>query len=295
MNMPFKVAIIGLNTSHAVALPKLMQDLTTPEELRVPELLATRCLRFETPFQDEKGLNERQAYLESIGVRVTTDFDEAVADCDGIMLEINDPTRHLEYFKKCAMLGKPIFLDKPFADTCENMQKIVAVAKKHEVRFFTSSSLRFDEDFVAGLQRGLNAESAVVWGPVGKAAAGSSIIWYGCHAFEMLEAIMGTGASTVTASSDSRGYVFHVIYPDGRRGVVELCYDSGRYGAVIRSKTDECFIQVSERIPFYYKLLQKLVKFFHGEDVLELEDSMEVMRLIAAADHAAETDCNEPV
>ena len=37
-----KVAIIGLDTSHAVALPKLMQDPETPAENRVSELLALK-------------------------------------------------------------------------------------------------------------------------------------------------------------------------------------------------------------------------------------------------------------
>ena len=97
---PIKVAIIGLDTSHSVALPKLMQDPAEKDQIK--ELRATRCLRFETPFQNKAGLDERQAYLESIGVLVTTDFDEAVADCDAIMLEINDPSYHLEYFEKCA-------------------------------------------------------------------------------------------------------------------------------------------------------------------------------------------------
>lgn len=32
------------------------------------------------------------------------------------MMEINDPSLHLEYFKKCADLGKPIFLDKPLKE-----------------------------------------------------------------------------------------------------------------------------------------------------------------------------------
>lgn len=106
MENKIKVAIIGLDTSHAVEFPKLMQDPAVPEQNQVHDLVATRCLRFETPFQNKEGLDKRQAYLESIGVMVTEDFDTAVADCDAIMIEINDPAKHLEYFEKCAGLGK---------------------------------------------------------------------------------------------------------------------------------------------------------------------------------------------
>ena len=170
---PIKVAIIGLDTSHSVALPKLMQDPAEKDQIK--ELRATRCLRFETPFQNKAGLDERQAYLESIGVLVTTDFDEAVADCDAIMLEINDPSYHLEYFEKCAKLGKPIFLDKPFADTIANTRKIMQIAKENNIRYFTASSLRFDIDIVEGLEGVENVVSAKVWGPVGNAPAGASM------------------------------------------------------------------------------------------------------------------------
>ena len=189
MSKVFKVAIIGLDTSHSVALPQLMQDPKTPAEQKIEGLVATRALRFPSAFQSEEGQDKRQATLEAIGVKVTRDFDEAVGDCDAIMLEINDPALHLEYFEKCAALGKPIFLDKPFADNWENTLKIVEIAKKNNVRYFTSSSLRFDADFSAAVKEWGKANSATIWGPVGKAAAGSSIVWYGVHAFEMLEKI----------------------------------------------------------------------------------------------------------
>ncbi len=58
---PVKVAIIGLDTSHSVALPKLMQDPEVKDQVK--ELRATSCLRFSTPFQSEKGLDDRQTYL----------------------------------------------------------------------------------------------------------------------------------------------------------------------------------------------------------------------------------------
>ena len=41
---PVKVAIIGLDTSHSVAMPQLMQDPKTKAAFRVPSLKATRCL-----------------------------------------------------------------------------------------------------------------------------------------------------------------------------------------------------------------------------------------------------------
>ena len=292
---PVKVAIIGLDTSHSVALPKLMQDPEVKDQVK--ELRAVSCLRFSTPFQSEKGLDERQAYLESIGVKVTTDFDEAVADCDAVMLEINDPAYHLEYFEKCAALGKPVFLDKPFADTLENTIKILNIAKEKNVRFFTASSLRFDIDIVEGLQKVNLPKSAMVWGPVGRAAAGSSIVWYGVHAFEILNRVMGPGAVTVSGTADLNGYVFHVIYGDGRRGIVELSRNSWSYGTACRDAEGKAsLIQVTGRIPFYKMLLMEIVKFFTtGEQPVAMTDSIEIMAMLSAADESVRTGCPAPV
>ena len=297
MSKVFKVAIIGLDTSHSVALPKLMQDPATPAEQKIEGLQATRALRFPSAFQSEAGQDDRQAYLESIGVKVTTDFDEAVADCDAIMLEINDPALHLEYFEKCATLGKPVFLDKPFADNWENTLKIVNIAKENNVRFFTSSSLRFDADFGAAAKEWGKAKSATVWGPVGKAPAGSSVIWYGCHTVEMLETVMGTGAVAVSASADRDGYVFHVIYGDGRRGVVDMSRSNWKYGASIRHAESGTlkFSEVTCRIPFYCMLLKEIVKFLEGGQPVSLEDSLEVMAVLDACDRAVQSGKTEPV
>lgn len=297
MSKFFKVAIIGLDTSHSVALPQLMQDPATPAEQKITGLLATRALRFPSAFQSEEGQDKRQAYLESIGVKVTSDFDEAVADCDAIMLEINDPALHLEYFEKCAPLGKPIFLDKPFADNWENTLKIATLAKQYNVRFFTTSSLRFDADFAAAVKEWGKAESATVWGPVGKAPAGSSVIWYGCHTVEMLETVMGRGAVAVSASADKNGYVFHVIYGDGRRGVVDMSRSNWKYGAAIRhAESGELkFSAVTCRIPFYCMLLKEIVKFLEGGQPVSLEDSFEVMAVLDACDRAVQSGKTEPV
>ena len=279
-----KIAIIGLDTSHSTELPKLMQDPKTPENLQVKELRTVSCLRFETPFQNKEGLDARQEYLESIGVTVTENFDEAVAECDAIIIAINDPSRHLEYFEKCAPLGKPIFLDKPFADTVKNMHKIIEIANKYKIRFFTSSSLRFDVDLTAVLESAPKVHRALIWGPIGKAAAGSDVIWYGCHGFEMLQTVMGNGAEEVSAYQDEAGYVFQIKYADERRGTVELTPKSS-YGALLRDDANNSVpVKVTAKVSFYFMLLKAIVRFLNGEQVVELADAVEVMAMLEAAD-----------
>ena len=172
-----KIAVIGLDTSHSIAFPKLMNDPTCAPDLQVAGLRVVSCLRFETPFQDAKGLDARQQQLEAWGVKVTTCLDEALVDCDAIMMEINDPAYHLDYFQRLAALGKPIFLDKPLAGTLADGRAIIAEMKRCGTRVWSASSL----PFAPGIQTAIDAVGGAVsvghcFGALGTAPAGDSLI-----------------------------------------------------------------------------------------------------------------------
>ena len=288
-----KLAIVGLDTSHAEKFPEQLQSPEIPAEQRIPGMRAVSCLKFMTPFTTEEVLAERTAKLESWGVRVTENFDEAVSDCDAILLEINDPAYHVEYFERAAKLGKPIFLDKPMADTFENGKKIVSIAEADSVSFFTASSLRFVPELESASAEVGKPELASVYGPLGKALAGSSIVWYGVHAFEMLERAMGTGASRVTAVRDERGTVVTVGYRDGRRGIVELTEEMSQYGGVLRS-ADKVKPYVVNMDNAYSGLLKQIVKFLNEDFIpVSIEESLEIMHLLDAAERSY--DSGKPV
>ena len=296
MQQIIKTAVVGMDTSHAVEFPKFIQDPALPAENQVKGMKVTRALRFETPFQNRDGLDKRQAYLESIGVTVTEDFDEAVADCDAIFIEINDPSLHLEYFKKCAVLGKPVFLDKPFAATLDESVEILKTAKENNVRFFTASSLRFDANIQEVSAEMGYIDQGMIWGPVGKAPAGSSIVWYGVHAFEMLEKIMGRGAIAVTAVPDKCGYVCTVAYGDGRRGVVTLSNNNWSYGGVLRKGAENRPFTFVGGPNLYRNLICTIGEFFAGKEVgVPLEESFEIMAMLEAADLSVKYGRTMPV
>ncbi|MBO4631148.1 MAG: Gfo/Idh/MocA family oxidoreductase [Lentisphaeria bacterium] len=296
MSETIKAAIIGLDTSHATEFPKFIHDPAMDPEFRVHGMTVTRALRFETPFQKKEGLDKRQAYLESIGVKVTEDFEEAVADCDAVFIEINDPSYHLDYFRKCAALGKPVFLDKPFADSLDNAIEILKIAKENHIRFFTASSLRFDANIVKAHEEMPEIELGQTWGPLGKAAAGSSIIWYGVHTFEMLEKIMGPGAIAVTSVPDRCGVVCTVAYADGRRGVVELTRNNSNYGGVLRKGGENRMFTFVGGKHLYHNLVADIGKFFRGEsEGVPLKESFEIMAMLEAAELSVQYGRTMPV
>ncbi|MFW5980716.1 MAG: Gfo/Idh/MocA family protein, partial [Halanaerobiaceae bacterium] len=284
-----KIGMIGLDTSHAVEFPRRMQAPDCPEDQKVEGMKVKTCLRFETPFQDKEGLDERQAQLEEWGVKVTEEFSEVVKDIDAIMLEINDPAYHLEYFEKCVDLNKPVFLDKPLADNIENGKKIVELAKENNIRLFSSSSLRFVPQLDESLAEINDPLYGYSYGPLGEAPAGSNIVWYGVHAFEMLERAMGTGAKNVYTKEDKAGVVVAIEYPEKRRGIVELTRGAYVYGGCLRTNEKAApFVVNTSRI--YTDQLKEIASFFRGNNPpLELEDTLEIMKLLDAAERSLQT------
>ena len=287
MARDLRIGIIGLDTSHTIEFTRRFQAPDCPPEQRVAGAAVTRCMRFETPFQDRAGLDGRQKELEGWGVEVTEDFDAAVADADAVLIEINDPSLHLEYVRRCAGLGVPLFLDKPLAQDLATGLEIARIAAEHDLRLCSTSSLRFApglQDACAALPAPRNVST---YGSINRAAAGSSLVWYGVHAVEMLVRAIGRGAATASTHRWGEDAIVVVEYPDGRTGVVELCVGGG-YGGVLRSGADAAPYTVVQA-GIYTAMLTELIRFLAGgAPPVPLEDAVEVIAILDAAERSSQ-------
>lgn len=288
-----KVAIIGLDTSHSVQFSQRMQDPACAPDQLVPGMRAVTCLRFETPFQDKKGLDQRQSQLESWGVRVTTRFEEAVADCDAIMLEINDGACHLDYFKKVAALGKPVFLDKPLAASLDDGRAIIRLMHEHNTRVWSGSTIPFCPELDGTRSCFTEIKRAHVFGALGNAPAGDSLVWYGVHTFEMLQRIMGPGALSVRALETKGSILALADYGAGREGVVEAIRGTWIYGGRIQGlmNKDPKVVPFVCNSAYAYRDILRLVKtFFEGAATpVDMHTTFEGLAMMTAARQSIET------
>jgi len=281
-----KVAVIGLDTSHCIEFPRLMQSPDCPKNMHVPGMKAISCLRFETPFQNKEGLDKRQQQLEQWGIKVTENIDEALKGCDAIMLEINDGSFHLEYFKKVAALGKPVFLDKPLAMSLADGRAVIELMRQHNTKVWSGSSIPFCPPLAKTLKDAGKIQRAHVFGALGKAPAGDSLVWYGVHSFETLQRIMGRGAAKVRAIESSASIIAAVEFMDGREGVVELTpiwsYGGVIWGTVNEQTKTTSFVLNSSRA--YRDILRMIKAFFMGaEPPVDMETTFEGLAMMCAA------------
>jgi predicted dehydrogenase len=251
-------------------------------------------MRFASAFQSEENQDKRQQQLEQWGVKVTRSLEEAVGDADVIMMEVNDPALHLKYFKQLAGLNKPIFLDKPLAGSLEDGQAICELVQKKQVKVWSSSALRFASELAGACAETPEPILCNVYGPLGAAPAGSSIVWYGVHAFEMLNTIMGQGARSVLARRDARGAVAIVAYKDNRRGIVECNDGLWSYGGRVQSgkKCTSFLVQSALYVP----LVRQIRDFFQGGKApVALAHTLEIQALLDATERSLASGAEEAV
>ncbi len=288
-----KVAIIGLDTSHSIQCTKRIQASDCPKDERVPGLRVISCLRFETPFQNKEGLDSRQQQLEKWGVNVTTNFEEAIDGCDAIMLEINDGSYHLEYFKKVAALGKPVFLDKPLATTIADGRAIIRLAKKHKTRVWSGSSVPFCPEIEKITSQVSDVSLCHTFGVLGKAPAGDSLIWYGVHTFEMLRRIMGPGSQSVQAIETKQSIISVINYDNERHGIVEAISGCNTYGGRVHGtvKGNQQVIQFQRSNQYGRRdLLHHVKAFFNGAPApVDMATTFEGLAMMTAARKSIET------
>jgi predicted dehydrogenase len=295
MAAPINVAIIGLDTSHSVEFARRLNAPDCPEDQRVSGMTVGRCLRFETPFQNQDGLNQRQKQMEAWGVAVTERFEEAIVGCDAIMLEINDPAYHLEYFRKVAALGKPVFLDKPLAGTIEDGRAILNLARQHGTRVWSGSSIPFTEELLQAVKSIPEVTVGHAFGAMGTAPAGDSLVWYGVHAFEMLQRLMGTGAEQVWAIENEVGVVAVVDYPNKRRGMVEAIRGMWSYGGRVQCQKQTIPFICDSRFAYRNLLLEVRAFFQGGPAPVAMETTFEGLAIMLAARKSIQSGRAEPV
>jgi predicted dehydrogenase len=294
MAKELKVAMIGLDTSHTIEFSRLIQG-DAPAETKIDGLRVTGCMRFPTKFQNEEGQDKRQALLESWGVPVTRSFDEAVRGADAIMVEINEPALHLQYFEQAAGLGKPIYLDKPLAGNLAEGKRIVDLANRKKIKLWSSSSLRFAPALVEARKAVPHAAVCTVHGYLGEAPAGSDLIWYGVHTVEMLVTAMGRGARSVRGHRDTTGVVLAVSYPEDRRGIVEANRFGYQYGGCLQLKDDCCHFKV-EAGALYATLLKHIRDcFLGGPAPVPLDETLEIQAIMDAGERSLSSGKEESI
>ena len=277
-----KIGIVGFDTSHSYVFPQKLRALAETDARYA-------ALEFPLGWPGDPAtavhpeiLESARKEMDALGVRAVDSLDALARECDGFLLENVNGDTHLAAAGHLLPSGKPVFIDKPLANTYADALAIQALAEQHGTPVWTASSLRFEPNLLDALERSVDIQGIDAYGPAAYFEKGRGIVYYGIHTAEIIFAAMGPGIETVQTLWHEDGEVVAGRWKDGRMAVLR----GGRkrvnaFGGVIHGEQSIAFSATGD---FYAAMARRLGDFFlDGTCPVPMAESVEVIGFLDAA------------
>lgn len=278
-----KIGMVGLDTSHAPAFVKLLNQ--PDNEFHVPGAQVVKAFpggsqAFSLSAQRVGQFTEE---LRTLGVEIV-DSIEALAGLDAYFLESVDGRQHLEQFKLLAEFGKPVFIDKPLACDYAEAKAIFDCAAAKNVPFMTASAIRYAKGVADALPEGARVYAADAFGPMAFLPDFRDYFWYGIHSAELLYSFMGRGCTKVQTFSTEQVDVAVGLWADSRIGRISgNRVKANNFGCLLTTDAGHLPALVSGEIPYYALMLKKIIPFFQtGKPDIDPAESLEIVAFLEA-------------
>ncbi|WP_145949180.1 Gfo/Idh/MocA family protein [Paenibacillus sp. Y412MC10] len=290
-----KIAIIGLDTSHAPLFAELLNNPDHPHHVRGGKV--TAAYPGGSPdFELSIGRVDKftAEVRDNSGVPIVQSIQEAAENADAILLLSVDGRVHLEQFRQIVPYGKPVFIDKPFAVTTRDAKAMYRLAQEHGIPLMSCSSVRWSE----GLGRALdsadqgNIIGVDTYGPMELQSTQPGFYWYGIHAADMLYRSMGKGCKEVTVTTNTDHDLAVGVWEDGRVGTLRGNRKGNRrFGALIHREQGTEHVDVyADGKPYYASMMEEVIRMFQtGAAPIDLTETLEVIAFLEAANESRET------
>lgn len=96
-----------------------------------------------------------EAVVKEYGITRYTGADALIEECDALDI-VSTTITHYEIAKKCLLLGKHIFIEKPLAQSLEEAQELVSLVKEANVKCQVGHVERYNPAYLALEEQGLH-------------------------------------------------------------------------------------------------------------------------------------------
>jgi predicted dehydrogenase len=284
---PLRIGIIGLDTSHAGAFTKIINDPKNTGDLVNMKVVAAYPGGSKDIESSISRVEKYTADIKAMGVEIVDSIPTLLTKVDCVLLESVDGRPHLEQVRPVLEAGKPVFIDKPLAGSLADALAIAALGEKTKTPWFSSSSLRYGPgvaktkaDPKLGEITGVSA-----WSPCSLEKTHPDLYWYGIHGCEMLYTYMGPGCDTVSRTqSDGTDFVVGT-WKDGRVGTFRgIRQGKADYGAMVYGTKGNVLAPGYEG---YKPLVEVIATFFRtGKPPIAVSETIELMAFMETADES---------
>jgi len=287
-----KVGIVDFDTSHVIQFTKRMNHIDIDEDQWVDGAQVVAGCPCESRHSPER-VPEYTEQLKELGVEIVDKPEDLIGKVDGVCLEANDGTVHLERARPFIEAGIPCYIDKPFEVSLENAKEIMRLAQANNVPTFSSSSLRFCPEVQeiidnpeVGKSIGANAYS-----PASEHPINPGLFNYGIHGVEILYALMGGGCKRLSCAYTEGAEVVTGLWDSGRIGVMRGTRAGAHsYGFCVWGEKSVRQSGISTKY-IYRELCKRIVHMFKtGETPIDPMVTLEIVAFMVAAIESRERD-----
>lgn len=283
---PLKVGIIGLDTSHAPAFAKELNNPDAKEDVAGCRVIIAYPHGSPDIESSTSRIPKMTQDFRDMGIEIADSIAALIEKVDCVLLETNDGRPHLEQALPVLKAKKPVFIDKPVAGSLADAVAIYKAAEKFGTPVFSSSALRFAK----GAQELRGGSAGAIFGcdaysPCSLEKTHPDLFWYGIHGVETLFTVMGPGCEEVSRLSSPDVDVAAGKWAGGRVGT----FRGIRKGAATYGGTafGERGIKPVGGFDGYRPLAVEIVKFFKTRVApVDPKETLEIYAFMEAADES---------
>ena len=283
-----RLGLIGLDTSHAVAFSKILNDAKHPQHVPGGKVVAAfKGGSPDIPSSRDRVDRYTKILVDDFGVKLYPSIEAMCKEVDAVLLESVDGRPHLKQAKPVIEAGLPLFIDKPFAGSLKDAVAIFALAKKKKLPVFTSSSLRFAKatQEVRGGSLG-KVKRCETHSPCSLEPHHPDLFWYGIHGVESLFTVMGKDCVSVKRGKTEETKI--EVVGKWKGGRVGIFREGKGYGGKATGEKGEAAVGAFDG---YAPLLEAVMTFFQtGKPPVSPEESLAIYAFMEAADESKRRD-----
>ena len=285
---PLKAGIIGLDTSHAIAFTRLLNDPKARGDLAGVRVVAA----YPGGSKDVAASRDRIAGFtrqmrDELHIEIVASIEDLLKKVDVVLLLSVDGRKHLEQVRPVFRARKPVFIDKPLGGSLAEVLEIFRLAEENHVPCFSSSSLRFSPGIMARRHDPKVGEvlGCDAYGPCSLEEHHPDLFWYGIHGVEALYTIMGPGCGSVVRVQTKDTELVSGTWQDGRIGTFRgLRRGKEDYGTLVFGTKG---IVAGDASAGYEPLVAEICKFFKtGRAPVAAAETVEIYTFMEAADES---------
>ena len=207
------------------------------------------------------------------GIELVPTIAELIEKCDGIIvLSPDNSEMHYELSREALESGKPVYIDKTFADTAEEARRIFAVGEQYGAPCFSSSALRFSEKLTPSVREDI--DSIVSTG-------GGHPETYLIHQLEPVVTLMGSDVTKLMYIGTPCAPAWVLRFADGRTATVtQLAGPAEFVLQVNHGGAADCNETVLINDGFFKGLINAILHMFRtGEIPVSHHDTIGIMSI----------------